>query len=142
MSRVSEVIANRELHSVDERLSVAATAQRMADLHCGAILVLDRGELRGLFSERDLMLRVVLGRLDPESTPVSQVMTKQLATIDETASLEDAMEAMHSHQCRHLPVLRDGRVTALLSMRDLMHFELALKTEEWHHLRRFIQTNA
>lgn len=141
MSKVSDVVANRDLHWVDERLSVADTARRMADLHCGAILVLDSGELRGLFSERDLMLRVVLGRLDPETTPVSQVMTRQLATIDEAASLEEAMEAMHSRQCRHLPVLRNGKVSALLSMRDLMRFELALKTEELHHMRTFIQTN-
>jgi signal-transduction protein with cAMP-binding, CBS, and nucleotidyltransferase domain len=142
MSRVSDVIAGRELSWVEERQSVADAARRMAELHCGAILVLDGGQLRGLFSERDLMLRVALEHLDPETTPVSAVMTKELASIDESASLEAAMEAMLTHKCRHLPVLRQGRVVAMLSMRDLMNFQLALKTEELHHMRAFIQTNA
>ncbi|MGD0500866.1 MAG: CBS domain-containing protein [Bryobacteraceae bacterium] len=141
MARVRDITASRELFFVEPRQTVAATARRMAELHCGAILVLGEGELRGLFSERDLMLRVVLERRDPETTPVGDVMTRELATIDESASLEAAMEAMVSRKCRHLPVTREGRVTALLSMRDLMSVELALKTEELHHMRAFIQSN-
>jgi len=89
--------------------------------------VLEGEQLRGVFSERDLMRRVVLERLDAEMTPVKDVMSTDIATIDETASLEDAMEAMHAHNCRHLPVTRGTRVVAFLSMRDLMHYELARK---------------
>ena len=142
MALVRDVVAGRELFYVDEWQSAAEAARRMAELHCGAILVLNGGELRGLFSERDLMLRVVLERLDPETTPVKAVMTTQLATIDESASLEAAMESMQTHKCRHLPVLREGRVLVLLSMRDLMNFELAQKTEELSQMRAFIQSNA
>ena len=69
-------------------------------------------------------------------------MTKELATIDEGASLEDAMQAMESNKCRHLPVTRASRVVAFLSMRDLMHYELALKTEELHHMRAYIHGSA
>jgi CBS domain-containing protein len=114
----------------------------MAELHVGAILVLNRGSLRGLFSERDLMRRVVLERLDPERTPVSDVMSRDLATIDEQASIEDAMEMMRRCNCRHLPVLRDGRVVAFLSMRDVMNYELERKTEELHHMRAYIHGSA
>ena len=142
MARVRDIVTGKELFFVEERQSVADAARRMAELHCGAILVLDGGELRGLFSERDLMLRVVLERLDPETTLVGDVMTAELATIDLSASLEAAMEAMVAHKCRHLPVTQEGRVAALLSMRDLMNFELAQKTEELSHMRAFIQTNA
>ena len=101
-------------------------------------LVLNGDQLRGVFSERDLMKRVVLERCDPDRTPVGRVMSTEVATIDEAASLEDAMEAMQSHSCRHLPVTRDGTVVAFLSMRDLMNFELAQKTEEIHHMRAYI----
>jgi CBS domain-containing protein len=111
----------------------------MADLHCGAILVLDGGKLRGVFSERDIMHRVVLERRDPETTPVKSVMSTQLATIEETASLEEAMAAMTAHSCRHLPVMKDGRVAAFLSMRDLMKHELALKTEELDHMHNYVR---
>jgi len=84
---------------------------------------------------------VVLERLDPERTLVSQVMSTVLATIDEAADLEAAMELMQEHNCRHLPVTRGSRVVAFLSMRDLMNFELARESEELHHMRAFIQTN-
>ena len=138
MSRVRDILQNRELFCVDERQTVAEVAQRMAELHCGAILVLNDADLRGVFSERDLMNRVVLERLDPESTPVSEVMSTAIATIDELASIEDAMEMMQAHNCRHLPVTRGSRVVGFLSMRDVMHFELARKTEELHHMRAYI----
>ena len=99
---------------------------------------LKEGELGGVFSERDLMKRVVLERLQPDRTPVRDVMSTAVATIDELATLEEAMELMQSHSCRHLPVTRGSRVVAFLSMRDLMNYELALKTEELHHMRTYI----
>jgi CBS domain-containing protein len=142
MSRVRDLTDNRELFSVEEREPVADVARRMAELHVGAIVVLNGGELRGVFSERDLMKRVVLERLDPEQTPVSRVMSRDLATIDEMASVEDAMEMMRRCNCRHLPVLRGSRVVAFLSMRDLMNYELERKTEELHHMRAYIHGSA
>ena len=138
MSCVSDIVHQRELFSVEEHQSVAEVARKMTDLHVGAILVFNGTQLRGVFSERDLMKRVVVERCDADRTPVGQVMSTQVATIDESASLEEAMEAMQSHNCRHLPVTRDGQVVAFLSMRELMNFELAQKTEEIHHMRAYI----
>ena len=138
MSRVRDIVEDRELFCVEEGSTVADVARRMAELHVGAIIVMRGDGLRGVFSERDLMKRVVLERLDPEQTRVEQVMSTALATIAEDASLEEAMELMQAHSCRHLPVTREGRVTAFLSMRDLMKHELALKTEEVHHMRSYI----
>ena len=88
------------------------------------------------------MKRVVLEGRDPEKTPVGSVMSTVVVAIDEKATLEQAMESMQSNNCRHLPVTRDGKVVAFLSMRDLMHFELAQKTEENHHMRAYISSNA
>ncbi len=142
MSRVRDVVAYRELYFAKESDAVAEVARQMAELQVGAILILDGERLRGVFSERDLMLRVVLERRNPERTPVGQVMTTSVATIDEEASLEEAMELMQAHNCRHLPVLRGSSVVNFLSMRDLMKFELTRKTEELHHMRAYIQSGA
>ena len=142
MSRVRDIVDNRKLFSVEEHQTVADVAQRMADLHIGAIMVLNGDQLRGVFSERDLMKRVVVERLDPERTPVSEVMSTNLATIDEMASIEDAMEMMRRCNCRHLPVLRGQRPVGFLSMRDLMNYELERKTEELHQMRAYIHGNA
>ena len=138
MSRLSDIVYDRPFARVAEHETVAAAARRMADLHCGAILVLHNGKLRGVFSERDIMQRVVLEKRDPETTPVGSVMSTELATIEESASPEEAMAAMQAHSCRHLPVMKEGQVVAFLSMRDLMKRELALKTEELHHMHNYI----
>jgi signal-transduction protein with cAMP-binding, CBS, and nucleotidyltransferase domain len=139
MSRVSDLVDKRELFTVQEDDSVAQVARRMSELHVGAILVLKGTELRGVFSERDLMCRVVLERLDPETTPVRAVMSTELETVDSSDTVEAAMQAMLEKKCRHLPVLKDGRVTAFISMRDLMSYQLDLKTEELSHIRAYIQ---
>ena len=138
MAHVRDIVLNRVLFSVEENETVAGVARRMAEVRVGAIVVLHQGQLRGVFSERDLMLRVVIQRLDPETTPVRAVMSTEVATIEETASPEEAMEAMHRHNCRHLPVTRAGDVVGFLSMRDLMDFELARQTEELHHMKAYI----
>lgn len=138
MSRVRDILHQRELFSVEEGQSVSDVARRMAELHVGAILVVQDGELRGVFSERDLMTRIVIGGLQADTTPVGRVMSTNIATIEESASLEDAMEAMKTHGCRHLPVMREAKVVGFLSMRDLMNHELAHKTEELHHMRAYI----
>ena len=142
MSLVRDIVHGRELFHVEEGSTVAAVARQMADRHVGAILVLKDDQLRGVFSERDLMKRIVLERRDPDGTRVETVMSTDVATIDELATLEDAMALMHSHSCRHLPVMRGSRVVAFLSMRDLMDHELARKNEELHHMRAYIHGSA
>jgi len=138
MSRVCDIVRDRDLFSVEEHQSVAEVARKMADLHVGAILVLCGEELRGIFSERDLMRRVVLEQRDPSRTSVREVMTVEVVTIDEQADVEQSMEAMQTHDCRHLPVTRGPQVVGFLSMRDLMNYELARKTEELTHMRAYI----
>jgi len=142
MVRIQDVIRGRDLYSVQVNQSVADVTRHMADLRVGAILVLENDKLRGLFSERDLMTRVVVERRNPESTPVSSVMSTNLATVDESSTLDEALDCMNQHNCRHLPVLCNGRVTGFLSMRDLMRFELDRKTEELQHLHTYLAGSA
>src|ERR1017187_7859990 len=94
--RYGLMLFDREKHQ-----SVAEVARKMTDLHVGAVLVFNRDQLRGVFSERDLMKRVVVERRDPERTPVGLVMSTGMFTIDESGSLEEAMESMQSNNCRH-----------------------------------------
>src|SRR5271156_3528067 len=97
---------HRDLYFVEPSHTVAEVTRKMADLNIGAIVVLEDGHLRGVFSERDLLTRVVMGQRDPQKTAVSEVMTQNVATVSESASIDMAMESMRMHQCRHLPVLQ------------------------------------
>ena len=137
MVQVKQVV-DRELYSAKPTETVAEVTRRMAELAIGAIVVIAEGRLQGVFSERDVMIRVVIESLDPETTQVAQVMTTDVVSIAEDVSLEFAMETMRLNQCRHLPVMRGDEVVGFLSMRDLMNFELARKTEELNRMRAYI----
>lgn len=139
MPSIRELLLNHELHQVQQDETVAGVARRMAGWGVGAVPVFRGERLLGVFSERDLMKRVVLERRDPESTLVGAVMTPDPATIDEFATPEDAMEAMSARSCRHLPVTHGSRVVGFLSMRDLMYWELARKTEDLTQIIGYIQ---
>jgi CBS domain-containing protein len=140
MQKLSEVLECRELYYVEVGQTVGHVAGRMSDLNVGAILVLESGALRGLFSERDLMRRVVAAGRSPEETKVEAVMTTDVVAIDESSSTEQAMALMRRYGCRHLPVLRGTRVLGMVSMRDLMNLELEEKTQEIAHMRSYIQS--
>ncbi|MCC6860409.1 MAG: CBS domain-containing protein [Bryobacterales bacterium] len=138
MCRIKDLLQGRELFYVETHETVAGVARKMAERKVGATLVLEGGELRGVFSERDLMTRVVVAGVDPASTRVGAVMSTDVKTIEETEYHSAAMTLMQSHNCRHLPVTRSGRVVGFISMRDLMNYELARKTEELNHMQAYI----
>src|ERR1700690_252795 len=140
MPQLKDILHNRNLFSVHPGQTVAAVAAHMAAVNVGAIPVIENNELRGVFSERDLMKRVVLGGRDPQRTLVGEVMSTSLTKADEQTTAEEAMELMRRCGCRHLPVMRSSQVAGFISMRDLMIDELEQKAEEIRHMRNYIQS--
>lgn len=140
MPRIMDVLQQRDVLWAETGRSVAEVAQTMAALNVGAIPVLENGKLRGVFSERDIMRRVVAEGRDPAMTRVDEVMSTELTKVEETARVEEAMELMRRSNCRHLPVMRGTEVAGFISMRDLMLFELERKTEEVQQMRAYIQS--
>jgi CBS domain-containing protein len=140
MPQLKDILHSRKLFSVQPNQTVAAVAAHMAAVNVGAIPVIENNELRGVFSERDLMKRIVVGGRDPQRTLVSDVMSINLTKADERTTSEEAMEMMHRCGCRHLPVMRGTEVVGFISMRDLMLDELEQKAEEIRHMRNYIQS--
>ncbi|MCC6294726.1 MAG: CBS domain-containing protein [Bryobacterales bacterium] len=140
MQTLDQLLADRPIFSVETGQCVADVVHTMAALNVGAILVLEGGELRGLFSERDLMVRVVLTGRDVASTAIDDVMTRELATATPADTTEGAMSKMERVGCRHLPVVDGSRVVGMVSMRDLMSLHLDEKTSELEHMRSYIQS--
>jgi len=88
----------------------------------GAVAVVDENVLAGIFSERDLMLRVVLEKIDPERTQVQEVMTSPVATISRDSTADDALKLMLERHIRHLPIIdRDGKLAGMISIRNILH---------------------
>jgi CBS domain-containing protein len=119
--------------------TVFDVAALMSEARIGCIPVLDGERLVGVFSERDLMTRVVVEGLDPRTTPVRSVMTPEVVTATLDDRVERCVDKMRSCGCRHLPVVADGRVIAMISMRDLMRDEIEEQVEEIRELRAYIQ---
>lgn len=142
MIRLRNILQQRDMFCVQRTHTVAKVAEKMAELNVGAILVTDGDDLCGIFSERDLMRRVVVAGREAAGTLVEEVMTTDLVTIEEGATVEAAMESMHENKCRHLPVMRGSQVVGMISMRDLLDVELERKTEEIEHMRAYITGNA
>ncbi|MBI4515950.1 MAG: CBS domain-containing protein [Deltaproteobacteria bacterium] len=101
---------------------VAEVAARMSRNRIGAVLVVEGGRLRGLFSERDLMTRVVGEQRDPQTTRVGQVATATLVTIDVNAPLKSVLQVFRENKFRHLPVVDDGKPVGILSTRDFLEY--------------------
>ena len=138
MHTLRHVVQRIQLIHADPRASVYDVALRMSEQRVGCIPVLDGERLVGVFSERDLMTRVVVPQKDPRETPVGSVMTRDVITAGLEDAVERCLEKMRSRGCRHLPVVSDGRVIAMLSMRDLLRDEIEEQSEEIRSLRAYI----
>ena len=138
MHTLDQVLRSRGLVTASADEMVLAVARRMADTRVGAAVVLDEDVLIGIFSERDLMTRVVVAGRDAAQTPVSAVMTRDVVTAEITDRTAECERKMHRTGCRHLPVLAQGRVIGMLSMRDLLRDELEEQGAELRELRAYL----
>ncbi len=95
--------------------------QVMAEEGVGAVAVVDKGELRGIFTERDLMLRVVLQERKPKEARMAEVMTSPAKTASGQTNAEEALNFMVENHIRHLPLVnRNGKLIGMLSIRNLL----------------------
>lgn len=138
MRRISELIEGQTLTVLETGDDVRSAVKRMTERNIGAAAVVEAGKLAGIFSERDLMSRVVAPGLDPDTTKVSQVMTRELVVADPDEHVDDAIRKMHSINSRHLPVVDDGRLVGIISIRDLLEMDDAEQRRKATFLRELV----
>jgi CBS domain-containing protein len=121
---VAELVKDRradELIKLPAEASVAEAVALMVEREVGAVLAMTEDELvAGIFSERDLLVRVVAAGRDAQTTPLSMVMTRDVKFVTPNTPTEAALALMHLHRFRHLLVIDGPRVHGLVSMRDLV----------------------
>jgi len=127
---IGEFLAGRTIEGLGLTASAREAACLMADRHVGAVAVMDGPNLAGIFTERDLMTRVVAAGRDPETTALAEVMTASPRTIDASQTLVDGLTVMFAQRFRHLPVLNGEQVVGMLSCRDVPT-EYLLMYENW-----------
>ena len=115
-------IAHTPVVTVSPETTVLDAVRTMDRENIGAVAIVEGDALRGIFSERDVMLRVLLARRDPEMTCIREVMTSPVETIHRNASSDDALKMMLDRHIRHLPVVNnDGKLAGMISIRNLLH---------------------
>lgn len=129
MKPIKPLLEGREVVVVDVATSIAQAARVMSERQIGSVPVVDGDRVAGVFTERDVLARVVAAGVDPDTTPVSSVMTTNLVTAEISESHDVCMRRMQQARVRHLLVLRGGRLAGVLSMRDLLALELDERDE-------------
>jgi CBS domain-containing protein len=128
MARVADLVKDRRALSVRADQSVLEASRLMTEFNIGAVPVMRGDELAGIFSERDLMRRVVAAGRSPATTPVSEVMTARPVVLSPDDSVDHAMFVMQEHGFRHLVICEGKSVKGVISLRDVMRSQQRAKT--------------
>lgn len=144
MKTLKELLGDRPLHFVKAGMNIISVAKFMGLHNIGAVPVLEQAEkltLKGIFSERDLMRRCIAKDMDLEKTLIDEVMTKKVIVIESHDSPEYCLQIMKQENIRHIPVIDGQDLRGIVSMRDLMLYDLTEKEEKIEMLNSYIQFN-
>ena len=121
LDTLSAVLASKghTVHSVSPTATVLEAVRKMNEERIGALLVCADDDVDGIYSERDVLIRVVDEGRDPNATTVADVMTRELVAVKPSMTVEEAMAVVTDRRCRHLPVMDGSHVVGLVSIGDL-----------------------
>ena len=108
-----------KVHCVVPQATVLDAVHKMNHEHIGALLVRDGADVVGIFTERDVLCRVLESGRDPKATAVGEVMTTEIVAVDPDTGIKEAMAIITERRCRHLPVMEHGELRGLVSIGDL-----------------------
>jgi CBS domain-containing protein len=132
-------ILSRFVVTVSRTATVLDAIQAMTGAKVGSVAIVDGNVLEGIFSERDVMLRVVAEGRDPKTTTVEEVMTSPVQTIQKRTTGEEALRIMVQNHIRHLPVVDEtGQVQAMVSMRSLLEEQVQDLHQQLDSLESYI----
>jgi CBS domain-containing protein len=129
MKSIKAILGDRETFTIDTHASVRDAARLMTERQIGAVPVVDAGRLVGIFSERDVLTRVVAAGRSAESTKVGEVMSSDLIVAEGHEDYEVCLARMQQTHVRHLIILQDGALAGIASLRDVLAADLDEKSE-------------
>lgn len=141
MSTVAELLAKKEqsLLSIDPNATVMEAATMMNEHRVGALLVCEDDQLEGIFTERDILRRIIGEKRDPETTAVGQVMTTEVACCKPDTTVEQARLTFRDKRVRHLPVVDNhGKALGVVSIGDVNAWAMDNQQAEIHYLQEYL----
>ncbi len=139
MKSLKELVQSKPLQTVSSGSSIRIVVNFMAEKNIGLVPVLsDEGKLIGVFSERDLVKRVIAKSLDLDSTKVDDIMSKELIISNINESYEECLKKMNDKKIRHILVVDNDKLVGILSMRDLLEVDIITHKETIEVLHNYI----
>jgi CBS domain-containing protein len=119
MSRTVKEIMTRNPRTIEADDPILEAARIMSDADIGDVIVSDNGQVAGIVTDRDIVVRAVAENRDPASTPVREVCTTGVEAVEPSAGVDDVLSRMRASDIRRLPVVEDGRPVGIVSLGDL-----------------------
>jgi CBS domain-containing protein len=143
MKTVRDILNKKgsDAYSISPQATVYEALQVMADKNIGAVLVIDKGKLVGIFSERDYARKVILKGKASKETLVSDLMTKNILYVSPDKNVEDCMFLMTTKHVRHLPVMEDDRLEGIISINDVVKIIISEQKFAIDTLEKYMQSS-
>ncbi|MEP7146112.1 MAG: CBS domain-containing protein [bacterium] len=144
MKTLKDLLGSRPLHFVKTGMSIIDVAKFMGLHNIGAVPVLEQSDklkLKGIFSERDLLRRCIAKEVDLFKTEVDEVITKKVIVIESSDTPEYCLQIMKQEKIRHVPIIEQQDLIGMISIRDLMLYDITEKEEKIEMLNSYIQYN-
>jgi len=138
--RICDLIKDQDMYQGELSHTVLETVRAMVERNIGAVPIIHAGKLVGIFSERDLMRRVVAEGRDPRATCMAEVMTDDPLVVGTGEDLDTCLALMRRHGFRHLPVCHEGNLIGIVSLRDILLHDLNEKDDEMRMMRAYIHS--
>jgi CBS domain-containing protein len=140
--KVGELLATKghEVATIAPSATVLEATQQMNARRIGAVVVVEGDQLVGIFSERDVLTRVVAAGRDPATTRVAEVMTREVLTCTPDITLEECRKIFTERRIRHLPVVESGRLVGIITTGDILAHEVREHEKTIQHLENYIRT--
>ena len=144
MTRVEDFLKlnkNRQIWTISKDQSVRQALVLMSEKNIGAIIIVDNNDFPvGIFSERDYARKVILKGKSSKDTLLDEVMTKELITVNRDYKIDQCMEIMTEKRIRHLPVLENKKIVAIISIGDVLKIMIKEQKKLIDHFQKFITT--
>lgn len=141
MTELTQLAEDQKLQILKKSATVFEAAQMMSENKVGSILIMEGNDLIGIFTERDLVNRVVAVGKDYNETIIKDVMSTNISTVSETTSLIECYDMMKNSKCRHLPIISaSNKILGVVSMRDLLDWRVKDMEFENKELKHYIMS--
>tara|TARA_B100001013_G_scaffold338405_1_gene259344 strand:+ start:384 stop:818 length:435 start_codon:yes stop_codon:yes gene_type:complete len=128
----------KQIWSVEPKATIFEALEIMSEKGIGALLVMEDGKLKGIFSERDYARKVILKGKSSKETPVGELMTKKVFYIDPQKTTNDCMAMMTAKRIRHVPVIEDNQVIGIVTIGDVVNQIISEQEVTINHLENYI----